>query len=341
MSSALIISAVSLGLLLLSAVLWALLLRRGLRWAEVPNVTMRGIVVTTAVVITIQFAFSLLFHMAPPSTNSEFSLGGLGQVLLAIILQLAIVRLVFTLRLGKLFQAWLPTLAASAATAAIAAGVVRPWLYEAFVVPTNAMAPTLVASHSKNVCPECKQPNYGSPMADRYGSREPCKMICDNFHVSQIANVGTRTFAGDRFIVGKFLTPRRWDMIVFRYPAKPDILYVKRLVGLPGETIQIKDDSVWANGQKLEPPKQIANIKYLAEIPEMPQNSLWGSANRLAILGEDEYFVLGDFSAQSTDSRNWENGAANHSPFAVPESHFIGVVTHTFWPPSRFRIHRQ
>jgi hypothetical protein len=59
-----------------------------------------------------------------------------------------------------------------------------------------------------------------------------------------------------------------------------------------------------------------------------------------ARLGEDEYFVLGDFSAMSKDSRLWGEGAPGHHPFAVPESHLRGVVTHIYWPPDRWRILR-
>ena len=53
-----------------------------------------------------------------------------------------------------------------------------------------------------------------------------------------------------------------------------------------------------------------------------------------------EYFVLGDFSQQSADSRLWESGAPGHPSYAVPESYIIGVATHIYWPPSRWRILR-
>ncbi len=70
-------------------------------------------------------------------------------------------------------------------------------------------------------------------------------MICrDNFHVTQPIDRGDEEFSGDRFIVAKFYKPRRWDLTVFRYPENPSVTYVKRLVGLPGEEITIKDGKV-------------------------------------------------------------------------------------------------
>ena len=112
-----------------------------------------------------------------------------------------------------------------------------------------------------------------------------------------------------------------------------------RLVGLPGEKIHIEGRAVWANGRKLTPPDALRGIEYVSQSPGW-HSELWGSVDRPAMLGQDEYFVLGDFSAQSADSRLWEQGASGHNPFAVPESHLRGIVTHIYWPPQRCRILR-
>jgi signal peptidase I len=161
-------------------------------------------------------------------------------------------------------------------------------------------------------------------------------MICDRFHVSRIDAENSPRFPSLRFAVGKLLEPKRWDMVVFRYPEDPSTLYAMRLVGLPGEQITIQDGAVWADGQKLTMPKELEGLEYLDRIPGFPGVS-WGTIEDPAKLGDDEYFVLGDFSALAKDSRLWQDGAPGHPPYAVPRSHFYGVVTTVYWPPDRWR----
>ncbi len=139
--------------------------------------------------------------------------------------------------------------------------------------------------------------------------------------------------------MAKFMRPRRWDLVVFRKPQDPSILHVERLVGLPGEEIHMDDGAVWANGRRLRPPESIRDIRYPSELPNWPRE-VWGTVDRPAKLAADEYSVLGDFSTQSENSRFWRQGAPGHSPFAVPESHLYGVVTHIYRPPHRWRLFR-
>lgn len=164
-------------------------------------------------------------------------------------------------------------------------------------------------------------------------------MICENFHVRETSLSAQTTYPSDHFLVARFAEPRRWDLVAFHYPAQPEILYVKRLVGLPGETIHIDNGAVWANGVPVELPDDLKGIEYLSTVPELSQ-VLWGSPERPANLQDREYFVLGDFSANSGDSRTWDQGAPGHSPFAVPHSYMRGVVTHIFWPLDRLRTLR-
>ena len=144
---------------------------------------------------------------------------------------------------------------------------------------------------------------------------------------------------GDRLLACKLLTPKRWDLIVFRYPQDPSVNYVKRLVGLPGEKLAIHDGAVWINGEKMEPPDSIRGIRYSPTIESHGQ--VYSGPGSVPVeLGPDEYFVLGDFVDASSDSRFWEQGAPGHPPYAVPASHIVGVVINIYWPPSRWTSFR-
>lgn len=100
---------------------------------------------------------------------------------------------------------------------------------------------------------------------------------------------------GDQLIVDKltyhFKEPKRYEIIVFPYKYEENTYYIKRIIGLPGETVQIKDGCVYIDGKLL-------GEKYGAEVMDEP-----GIAEEPISLGEDEYFVLGDNRNHSSDSR--------------------------------------
>ncbi len=328
------------GVLIASVFLWALFLRLGLRWAKVPDVTRRRVVFATMIVFILQFAMQILFLAITPANDAQAIILGVVQIVAAIITPCVVIGALFNVKFLRAIQAWLPTLLTSIATFAFAFLVWKPFLYEGFVVPTNAMAPTLVGQHWKAMCPECGKPSYCSPMDEQYRTADPPLMICEQFHVTTTSEFSKNVHTGDYFLVTKFLSPQRWDLVVFQNPEQPTTLYVKRLVGLPGEKVHIQDGSVWIDDVRQFPPDSMSGIEYLSELPDWYGPAPWGTENRPALLGDDEYFVLGDFSASSLDSRFWNQGAPGHNPFAVPRSHIKGVVTHTYWPPKRWRIHR-
>ena len=100
---------------------------------------------------------------------------------------------------------------------------------------------------------------------------------------------------GDNLIVDKlsyrFRDPERYDIIVFPYQHAENTYYIKRIIGLPGETVQVIDGYMYINGKKLDE-------HYGAEVMEDP-----GIAAEPIKLGDDEYFVLGDNRTHSSDSR--------------------------------------
>ena len=101
---------------------------------------------------------------------------------------------------------------------------------------------------------------------------------------------------GDNLIVDKisyrFRDPKRYEIIVFPYQYEKNTYYIKRIIGLPGETVQVKDGYVYIDGEKLDEHygKEVMNSAGIAENPIK--------------LGEDEYFVLGDNRNHSSDSRD-------------------------------------
>lgn len=94
----------------------------------------------------------------------------------------------------------------------------------------------------------------------------------------------------------KFSDPKRFDVIVFPYRKGSDILFIKRIIGLPGETVQIDDGNIYINGQLLKE-------DYGMSVIQDP-----GVASSKVVLAHDEYFVLGDNRNNSNDSRKSDVG---------------------------------
>ncbi len=125
----------------------------------------------------------------------------------------------------------------------------RAFAAEAYIVPTGSMAPTLLGMHRDFVCPNCgKRFSLGMDEDGRLG-----RPVCPNCGQTELAEAPASDGLGDRLLVQKFVydlrPPRRWEVAVFQNPADPSQAYVKRVVALPGEAIQLAGGDVYIDGR--------------------------------------------------------------------------------------------
>ncbi|MCE5267490.1 MAG: signal peptidase I [Planctomycetaceae bacterium] len=327
-------------IVLVEVALAAYFLRLGSCWAKIGNVGFFRAVWAVVAASIVSWIPTRLLPQVP--------VGGVGRTIVVLVLQLVlmfgltwfVIARVLKTGFWRAAWAWTATLVPAASNILLVVVIVRPYMFEAFTTPTNSMAPTILGRHWEATCPRCGSPAYATPEPNDARSPRPVLMICaKELRSCEVANPTSVEHRADKFLVNKLISPRRWDVIVFRYPADPTIYYCKRLVGLPGETVAIHDGAVWIDGKRQSPPNGLDKIEYLDQIAGWPQR-LWGSRSMPAKLGPGEYFVLGDFSANAMDSRLWQQGAPGHPPYAVPESYLTGVVTHIYWPPSRWCVLR-
>lgn len=118
----------------------------------------------------------------------------------------------------------------------------------------------------------------------------------------------------------RFTKPKRFDIIVFPMDDY-NVNYIKRIIGMPGETVQIKDGNIYINGELLDESYGKESIDSGNE----------GIATEPIVVGEDEYFVLGDNRNHSTDSRDETVGN-------IPRNIIIGKAWLRLWPTSEFGI---
>jgi signal peptidase I len=121
----------------------------------------------------------------------------------------------------------------------------------------------------------------------------------------------------------RFHPPERGDIIVFKYPLDPKKDFVKRLAGLPGDSLEIRKGVLFVNGKPMTDPPFGQHTYYNVE------NWKYGKAGQVIPVPQGYYFALGDNSAHSDDSRDWG---------FIPKKNMVGKAFMIWWPPPRIKI---
>ncbi len=170
--------------------------------------------------------------------------------------------------------------------------ILRGFFLEGYLVSTGSMAPVLLGFHKQIECPMCQhQFAFGVRFDESVGegsiaanSSSPvdARATCPNCGQINIDTSGVPRNHGDQLLVHKnifdFRMPRRWEPVVFRNPANPAEAYVKRVVGLPGEELQVLDGDVYVNGQITR--KDLATQRdmriLVSDVSHVPDSDDWG-----------------------------------------------------------------
>jgi len=169
----------------------------------------------------------------------------------------------------------------------VLAMIIRTFLVQAFKIPTGSMRPTLLEGDLILVNKFI------------YGAKIP--FVDVNLPV--------------------FRSPRRGDVVVFIYPENPKKDFIKRLIAIEGETVEIENGTIFINGQPLL--DTVFSQRYYYNRGE------FGQEGKKIVVPKNSIFVLGDNSASSQDSRFWG---------FVPRKNILGKAILIYWPPQRIRI---
>lgn len=130
----------------------------------------------------------------------------------------------------------------------------------------------------------------------------------------QGASMQPRIEDNERILVNKFIYRfqgvERGDVVVFYYPRDPSVSYIKRVIGLPGDRVEIRSGSVYVNGEAIEEPYLLSQFRDRYDMPE-------------TTVERGHYFVMGDHRSSSMDSRSFG---------PVPEKYIYGKAAFCVWP---------
>jgi signal peptidase I len=202
----------------------------------------------------------------------------------------------------------------SIVVALVLAVFIRTYFFQPFKIPSGSMRMTLVEGdhlfvnklrYGPMVLPELHSPEF---MKKWFGT---------DFDIQWPNFVKPLT----KIRLPGFGQPARGDIMVFVYPQDRSKDFIKRLVGMPGDKLEIRDGGIYVNGQQITDPK-ILNTYYY-------NRGDWGQEGETITIPEGHYFMLGDNSASSHDSRYWG---------FIKETDIIGKADLLFWPLDRIRL---
>ncbi len=168
--------------------------------------------------------------------------------------------------------------------AAVIVTILRTFLFQIYKIPTTSMVPTLIPK--------------------------------DKIFVTKLLYGPKIPFT--KFRIPGFREPKRGEVVVFVPPHDRKKVYIKRLIGLPGESVRIKDGNIYVNGRIVVSPG-IAKNRY-------NNQGFYGEKEKVVVVPENKYFFLGDNSKHSLDSRFWG---------FVDEVDIVGKAIFIWWPFQR------
>jgi signal peptidase I len=234
--------------------------------------------------VAILFALGIFFRAMDTLRPTQSAIQALSLTWTLLIVHLIVIfvvlRQIFALTTKRTFIPFSVCIVLALVESGLALLVIRPFVVEAFVIPTKSMSPTI----------------------------DP----------------------GDRFVVNKLIQPRRWDLVAYWNPGPHPTIYCKRLIGLPGERLRFDDGRIFINDQPVTMPPVLAGRCH-AHPPSLSKSAAPYQDGQTIVLGNNDFFFIGDNVAISADSRLLGPS---------PASSLVGVVDLIYWPLSKAGIVR-
>lgn len=198
--------------------------------------------------------------------------------------------------------------------ALVLAIVIRSYFIQPFKIPSGSMRMTLIEGDHLFVDKWSYGPQVLPPMFWDIGFQEGSAPIASIRWPNLLLPLTEKRLPG-------FRKPQRGDIIVFVYPVDPTKDFIKRLIAVGGETVEIRDGSIYINDQLITDPRIKRTYYY--------NRGDYGAEGQKVHVPPGYVFVMGDNSGSSYDSRYWG---------FVPEANILGKADLIFWPLDRIRI---